>query len=231
MLAGVLTGLPSAVLAWLAYAAQLDGGLTKFRENTNDSTAVLIGSGVALGVGGLLCITVSLFSGGCSGDLMEEEEWEKTRKVDNPVLPWTVRYAPDIGAHQMVKGRPHFYTVRRAFKGPEMCAYICGVLLTVIVVLVWPACMLLIDVMKEGAFKFWTLVVLLIGIAATVYITIVPLMWEIVQTCRQVRHDHVTVACTCIHPVCRQVDYVVSRPYVTHFLMCHVYRTASTCLL
>ena len=187
MMAGVLVGLPSALLSWLSYASSLDGGLTKFRENTNDSTAVLIGCGVALGLGGVLCVLVSLFTGGCRPDLMEDEVWEKTRKVDNPVLPWTVRYAPNIGAHQMVKGKPHFYTVRRAFKMAEITAYIFGVLFSVVIVLVWPACMLLTDVMNEDAFERWTEVVLTIGILATAYVTVLPLVWEIVQTARQVR--------------------------------------------
>ena len=40
MMAGVLVGLPSALLSWLSYASSLDGGLTKFRENTNDSTVL-----------------------------------------------------------------------------------------------------------------------------------------------------------------------------------------------
>ena len=190
MMSGVLVGLPAALLSWLTYASQLDGGLTQFRQNTNDATAVLIGSGVALATGGLLCIFVSLFTGGCRGDLMEDEVWEKTRKVDNPVLPWTVRYAPDIGAHQMVKGRPHFYTVRRTFKAAEICAYIFGVLFSVVVVLVWPACMLLVDVMNESAFESWTHVVLTVGVLATVYVTLVPLTWEIIQTGRQVSYNN-----------------------------------------
>ena len=41
----------------------------------------------------------------------EEEEWEKVRQIDNPILPWSVKYAPDVGAHNMGHGRPHFYTV------------------------------------------------------------------------------------------------------------------------
>ncbi len=43
--------------------------------------------------------------------LQEEEEWEKVRQIDNPILPWSVKYAPNIGAKYMTRGRPHFYTV------------------------------------------------------------------------------------------------------------------------
>ena len=46
----------------------------------------------------------------------EEEEWEKVRQIDNPILPWSVKYAPDVGAHNMGHGRPHFYTVSKTRK-------------------------------------------------------------------------------------------------------------------
>ena len=62
-----------------------------------------------------MCIIVSLVCGGCDADLYEDEEWEKTRELDNPVLPWSVKYAQDIGPTPMIRGRPHFYTVRRTF--------------------------------------------------------------------------------------------------------------------
>ena len=186
VITGVVAGFVTGLGGWLGYASTLDGYLEDFRVNTSDSLAVIIGSSVSLFVGLIACVFISLLTGGCSGDLMEEEEWEKTRKVDNPVLPWTVRYAPDIGAHQMVKGKPHFYTVRRAFKIAEICAYIFGVLLSVVILLVWPACMLLLDVLSENQFEAWIHVVLLVACLATAYAAFVPLTWEVVQTCRQV---------------------------------------------
>ena len=113
----------------------------------------LVGTATALGMGGVLCIIVSLSCGGCDKHLLEEEEWEKTRQVDNPILPWAIKYAPNIGAHQMSKGRPHFYTIRRAFKWSEITAYIFGVLLAVAVVLVWPACMLMLNIFSLPIFE------------------------------------------------------------------------------
>ena len=54
----------------------------------------------------------------------EEEEWEKVRQIDNPILPWSVKYAPDVGAHNMGHGRPHFYTVSKIKQNMRL---FCGV--------------------------------------------------------------------------------------------------------
>lgn len=44
------------------------------------------------------------------------------------------------------------------------------------------------QVFDEDEFETWVLVVLIVGIVALVYILIVPLIWEIAATCRQVSH-------------------------------------------
>lgn len=186
---GCLGGFTAAVISWLVYASTYNEGLTKFRENTGRPEPFFTGTAVALGFGGLLCIMVSLSCGGCDGDLQEEEQWEKTRSIDNILLPWAIKYAPDIGATHMQKGRPHFFTVRRTFRNAEVSAYLIGVLLAVGAVLMWPACMLLLQVFNKSEFSAWTLVMLVWGIVATAYLIIVPLVWEFVQTCRQAYYN------------------------------------------
>ena len=149
---------------------------------------MITGAATPLIVGGVVCIIVSMCCGGCDSGLMEEEEWEKCRKVntsciliffqlfhlmvqqivipvgpqkintgvtlyclfqiDNPVFPWAVKYAPDIGPSLMIKGRPHFYTVRSTYKSSEICAYVVGVVLAVSAVLIWPAAMLTLGTWK-----------------------------------------------------------------------------------
>lgn len=186
IIVGVLGGLTAAVITWLVYASTLEGGLKMFHKNTSDPLPVVSGLVVAIAGGGMLCLIVSLTTGGCSNELMEDEEWERTRKVDNPILPWSIKYAPDIGAHQMSKGKPHFFTVRRTFKGAETCAYILGVLFSVILILVWPASMLLLNVFDLGNFQSWTVVILVLCSIASAYVIIVPLVGEVVTTAQQV---------------------------------------------
>ena len=67
---------------------------------------------------------------------------------------WAIKYAPDIGATHMQKGRPHFFTVRRTFRNAEVSAYLIGVLLAVGAVLMWPACMLLLQVFNKSEFRY-----------------------------------------------------------------------------
>ena len=67
---------------------------------------------------------------------------------------WAIKYAPDIGATHMQKGRPHFFTVRRTFRNAEVSAYLIGVLLAVGAVLMWPACMLLLQVFNRSQFRY-----------------------------------------------------------------------------
>lgn len=56
-------------------------------------------------------------------------------------MPWSVKYAPNIKKAQLGRqNRPHFFTVRRTFKWSEYIAYVFGVFLTVMAILVWPAC-------------------------------------------------------------------------------------------
>ncbi len=182
---GAVVGMAVGFIAWISYASTFDGKLEKFRENTGRTEVFLVGTATSLGLGGLICVLVSLSCGGCDQNLVEEEEWEKTRHIDNPIIPWTVKYAPDIGQHQMAKGKPHFYTIRRAFKWSEISAYIFGVLLAVCIVLVWPACMLMQQVFDLDTFKTWSIVVVVWTSVALLFIMLVPVIFEVVQICMQ----------------------------------------------
>ena len=186
---GAIGGFVVAFVAWLVYASTFEGGLTNFKTNTRRAESMLVGNALALGLGGILCIIVSLTCGGCDNDLEEEEEWGKTRNVDCPILPWHVKYAPDIGQAEMKNGRPHFYTVRGTFKQAEIGAYVFGVLFAVVAVLVWPALMLYAQVTEMGQFNNWVTLVLVWGCIATCYLIIVPFICEIYQTCRQAYYN------------------------------------------
>ena len=191
--AGAIGGFLAGSISWVVFTAVKPGGLTNFRENSGRQDVMLVGLGVSLGVGALLCIFVSLSCGGCDRERLEEVEWERTRAIDNLILPWAVKYAPDIREVARTKGVPHFYTVRRTFKCAEISAYIVGVLLAVLMVLVWPACMLLVDVFDETAFYAWWLGVIIWGCVAALFIILVPLLIEVVQTCKQAYYNRAWV--------------------------------------
>ncbi|ELT93697.1 hypothetical protein CAPTEDRAFT_226021 [Capitella teleta] len=189
ILVGGIGGCIAGIVSWLAYAATMDGSLDKFLVNSGQREVMLTAAAVSLSAGGLLCILVSLSCGGCDNSLLEEEEWEKTRMIDNPILPWAVKYAPDIHELNRNKGTPHFYTVRRSYKWAEIAAYIIGVFLAVSFILVWPACMLLADIFSKSVFYNWFLVIFVWLCVSTGFVVIIPLLAEIVQVCQQAYYN------------------------------------------
>jgi len=193
---GALVGFVAGFSAWLVVSSTYDDGLEMFRLNTGQYASMITGAATPLIVGGVVCIIVSMCCGGCDSGLMEEEEWEKCRKIDNPVFPWAVKYAPDIGPSLMIKGRPHFYTVRSTYKSSEICAYVVGVVLAVSAVLIWPAAMLTLGTWKDDFFWVWTLLVLIWTIVSAAYLILVPLIWEIYRVCRQAYYNRAWASST-----------------------------------
>lgn len=181
---GAFTGFLSGLLGWLVYSATLKGGLVKFYTNTGEWQPLLIGTTLSFFIGGLVTLITSLCCGGCDRDMQEEDQWEKTRAIDSPILPWTVKYAPEFKSLKM-KGIPHFYAVRRTFKFAEISAYVIGVFLAVMFILVWPACMLLTGDWTEVVYGGWVLMVVIWVGLATVVVVLYPLIAEIVVVCRQ----------------------------------------------
>ena len=53
---------------------------------------MLAGNITAICVGALLAIIVSLFTRRSMTPEEVEEEWEKTRDIDNPLSPWVQKY-------------------------------------------------------------------------------------------------------------------------------------------
>lgn len=187
-IAGCIGGMVSGVVAWLIYASTYPGGLTSFLTNTGQPYAMLTGLTVSFGVGGLLCIAISLPCGGCDPTLSEEEQWEYTRLIDNPILPWQVKYATEVGSNSF-KGKPHFYTVRRAFRYAEIIAYIIGVLLALGVLLLWPGFMLTANVFSVKVFENWSNLVLALTAIGCGVLSFVPLASELFIICRQAYYN------------------------------------------
>ena len=53
---------------------------------------MLAGNITAISVGAILAIIVSLITRRSMTELEVEEEWEKTREIDNPLSPWVQKY-------------------------------------------------------------------------------------------------------------------------------------------
>ena len=92
MVVGCLCG----IATWLGTASTFEGGLGDFINNTGNEVSMLVGNCVSIGVGGLVCIFVSLATNRDSTEELQIE-WEKTRNIDNPLKPWTTIYAEDFG--------------------------------------------------------------------------------------------------------------------------------------
>jgi len=184
---GVISGFISSIIVWLVVPLAIDTDIpiSEFEKYTSIESAIIGATATGLIMGALSCILVSFSCGGCDRELQEDEEWEKTREIDNVIFPWSVKYAPDIKGTGLSKGRPHFYTVRRVFKYSEASAYIVGVFLAVSILLIWPSMMLMIDEFSTQNFIDWSWSVVTIGIVVAMFLVIVPLMLEIRQICSQ----------------------------------------------
>ena len=66
-------------------------------------------------------------------------------------------------------------------KSAEVSAYILGTVLTVLIVMVWPALMLLVGVFSCSAFTIWAMLVVVLAVISALYLGLVPLIAEIVQ--------------------------------------------------
>ena len=57
-----------------------------------EELSMLAGNVASIVTGGLITVTVTLFTRGWNSN-MTHEVWENTRDIDNPLCPWTERYA------------------------------------------------------------------------------------------------------------------------------------------
>ena len=86
-----------------------------------------------------------------------KEVWEKTRDIDNPLSPWTEKYAADmnISASNKLSSRPSFEEVDGHYKAAKRIAIIGAVLLTLLLVVVWPCITIPFGSFSFTEFKHW----------------------------------------------------------------------------
>ena len=93
VIAGSLIGVVCGFVTWLSVASTYPGGLAggHFLENTGREVPMLCGNCVSIGVGGIVCVVISLWQNRHMTEAEREEVWEKTRGVDNILWPWSER--------------------------------------------------------------------------------------------------------------------------------------------
>ena len=142
LVSGVVGGCLSGMAAWLSYASQFPGGLSVaiFVKNTGEELPMLTGNIVAISVGGAACIIVTFVTRMRMTPEMEEEEWDKTSDIDNPLSPWVTKYKGGLNLHdgKNFHDRPPLKIVIRKFRTAKVTAYTAAVLFTVFFMGIWP---------------------------------------------------------------------------------------------
>jgi len=95
LISGSVVGLAVGVATWLLFTAEYPGGLTNFVKNSTATPVWLTFISTCIGAGGIICVLVSLFSGGLNPARNEQQEWAKCLQLDNPAKSWILQYAVD----------------------------------------------------------------------------------------------------------------------------------------
>merc|ERR1719266_2530033 len=102
MVSGVIGGCACGMVVWLYLSSREEGGLAAeyFVKNTGKEYPMLAGNITAITVGAILAIVVSLITRRSMTKLEIEEEWEKTREIDNPLSPWVQKYKGELNLEE-----------------------------------------------------------------------------------------------------------------------------------
>ncbi|XP_064641869.1 uncharacterized protein LOC135496466 [Lineus longissimus] len=185
MVSGAVAGIFLGIVAWLAKSAMNSGGLSGdvFVKNTGDSLSMLTGNLVAIFSSGIITVIVTFLTNRSYNKHMLTEIWENTRDIDNPLSPWTELYARELkvtGGHHL-DNRPSLAEVEETFKNAKYIAYVGAALITFVLVVLWPCCMLTIDVMTQSQFSQWVYFSVGWTFIAALFITVMPLMNEFIS--------------------------------------------------
>merc|ERR1712198_589372 len=162
VIAGVVGGAVAGMSVWLSYASTFPGGLsaTTFVKNTGEELPMLFGNITAIGMGAVFTIVVTYITRWNMTAEIEEEEWEKTRDIDNPLSPWVAKYQGELNLDDVENfhDRPPLEIVIRKFRAAKITSYIAAVCFTILFVVIWPGSMLTIDIFNFTQFNAWTVV-------------------------------------------------------------------------
>ena len=150
---------------------------------------MLAGNITAISIGALMAIIVSLFTRRSMTPAEVEEEWEKTRDIDNPLSPWVQKYTGELNLEDgdTFHDRPSLDTVITKFRAAKITAYVASVAFTVLFIGIFPGSMLTINILDSQEFLVWTTLCKGWAYIVSTFIIIVPLVQEVMAILRQHR--------------------------------------------
>ncbi|KAG1693505.1 Urea-proton symporter DUR3 [Nymphon striatum] len=191
MIAGGIGGAAMALTTWLALASTYQGGLYPkyFFINTGQQKSMFWGNIVAICSGGIITVVTSFITNRQMDVYHVSEIWENTRDIDNPLFPWTELYARELnisGANKL-DNRPSLDDVERCFQSAKWVAYIGALVLTLGLIVLWPASMVAAGVLQENGFTHWVNIAEAWGWMAAIFIIIIPVVNEVQSMLKEKR--------------------------------------------
>jgi len=196
MVSGVIGGCICGMVVWLSLSSLEEGGLAAeyFVKNTGKEYPMLAGNITAISVGAIMSTIVSLCTRKAMTKEEVEQEWEKTREIDNPLSPWVQKYKGELNLEEGKEGdtfhdRPPLDLVIKKFRTAKITAYVAGVAFTILFVGIWPGSMLTVNVLDSKGFLAWTTLSRGWAYIAAAFIIVVPLVQEFMAILRQHRKN------------------------------------------
>ncbi|CAD5123308.1 DgyrCDS11664 [Dimorphilus gyrociliatus] len=231
MVTGALSGTLSALIVWLSVSSITDNGLSDFFNSTAEELPMLCGNITSIAVSCIVTIIVSLITNRYYTNGNDQEIWENTRDIDNPLSPWVELYARELdirGVHELDK-RPSLQVVTSTFKQAKIIAMIGAICLTLIFIIIWPGSMASAGILDFSQFRGWIVSCEIWGVLAAIFIIVMPFVSEAIEIKHKLREKNMVAIDVKIEPkVKRKVkvrnvsDSVVHKESVTDQDVCVV---------
>ena len=154
---------------------------------------MLTGNLVAICMGALISIVVTFITRWNMTKEIEEEEWNKTRDIDNPLSPWVAKYQGELDLEMSdmkeFHEKPPLDLVVSKFRAAKLTAWSAAVAFTVVFVGIWPGSMLATDILDKEGFTVWTTLSRGWAYVAAAFIVIVPLGQELRAVQKQLQRN------------------------------------------
>ena len=120
-----------------------------------------------------------------------EEEWEKTREIDNPLSPWVQIYKGELNIDEgdCFYEKPPLELVIQKFKTAKITAYIATLVFVLLFLGIIPGSMLSIPILDADDFNIWTNISRAWAYVASAFIIIVPLVQEMHAIIQQHKYN------------------------------------------
>ncbi|XP_061178004.1 uncharacterized protein LOC133186736 [Saccostrea echinata] len=181
VISGVISGSLASVAALLVVAeTRYDEGLSDFFTNTSADYS-LFGSCISgLLTSTLITICVSMVTHSIKSSADIDEEWAKLFFIDNPLNPWRNLYEDELKNIQQSRNLC-ISDMEFVFRKSKRIAFVVGIMITVLLVVVLPATMLQYEELNADQLYNYTLVFFIILVLGTIYSVFVPPIEEIIK--------------------------------------------------